>query len=169
MSVPSKMALAVSGCFLHQFLMAKDCATAPAMIRALMLWALKNDVGLIPWTCPETMHSGLPRKSMGIERYRKAGLAATAQEIAGTFSEYLERQKLGGVNILAIVGVSFSPACSASRQAYHKNEQGLFIKALVDALAVRKIHIPVIDIDRRRSDNEIAIQLDELLPNARLL
>ena len=131
------------------------------MIRPVVEWALDNEVGLIPWTCPETMFAGLPRATRGIERYRRDGLGEVSAEIAGPFAEYLMRQVKGGVKILAIVGVSFSPACSAARQAFHRNETGLFLQAL--NLALPDSTIPFIDIHRTKPHATIRAVLDQLL------
>lgn len=161
-SLRSNKAIAVSGCLLHQSLMAVDCEAAPAIIKTVVEWALNNDIGLIPWTCPETVFAGLPRKPKGIERYRSAGLGTASVIVAESFAEYLAIQIKGGINILAVVGVSFSPACSARRQAYHKNEQGLFIQALVEALDHHAISLPVIDIKRNNSIS-ILTTLDKIL------
>lgn len=133
----------------------------PAMIRSVVGWALENDVGLIPWYCPETIFAGLPRQPKGIEGYRRDGLSEACHEIAGSFAGYLRRQMDGGISVLAIVGVSFSPACSAKRQAYHRNERGLFIEALELALGDRAP--PVIDINHHKSTFEIRAVLDVLL------
>lgn len=154
-------AIAVSGCLLHQSLMAVDCEVAPAFIRPVVDWALDNDIGLVPWTCPETMFAGLPRKTKGIERYRREGLAEVSNEIATGFADYLERQLAGGIDILAIVGVSFSPACSVARQAYHANEQGLFITALKCLMG--EDCPPIIDINRRHPPEVLRAKLDALL------
>ena len=150
MTERSNQAIAVSGCILHQSLMAAGCAAAPAAIVPVVQWALDNHIGLVPWTCPETMFAGLPRATRGIERYRGDGFAEAVQPLVQDFVSYLRRQSDGGVNILALVGVSFSPACSASRQAYHANERGLFIAALAAVLG--EDCPPVIDIDRRQPD-----------------
>ena len=150
MTERSNQAIAVSGCILHQSLMATGCEAAPAAIAPVVHWALENEIGIVPWTCPETMFAGLPRATRGIERYRSDGFADAVQPLAQDFASYLRRQAAGGVNILALVGVSFSPACSASRQAYHANERGLFIAALAEALG--EDCPPVIDIDRAKSD-----------------
>lgn len=146
----SNKAIAVSGCLLHQSLMAVGCEAAPAVIRPVIEWALENDIGLVPWTCPETVFAGLPRKPRGIERYRADGLGSVAKQIAEAFAYYLRIQTDGGVHILAAVGVSFSPACSVRRQSRHKHERGLFIQALDRALSSRGLSIPIIDIDRTK-------------------
>lgn len=151
----SNRAIAISGCFLHQSLMADKCETAPAVIKEVVNWAIKNEIGLIPWTCPETSFAGLPRKTKGIEGYRKQGLSETCDEIANSFSDYLQKQIDGGISIIAIMGVSYSPACSAARQAYHANEQGLFIQALNGALARRNIEIPIFDLNRKKAPSMI--------------
>ena len=160
MTERSNKAIAVSGCILHQSLMAAGCEAAPAAIKPVVQWALDNDIGMVPWTCPETIVAGLPRATRGIERYRSDGFADAVQPLVREFVSYLRRQSDGGVNILALVGVSFSPACSASRQAYHANERGLFIAALAEALGD---NCPaVIDIDRRKPDT-IRDRLDALI------
>ena len=156
----SNKAIAVSGCILHQSLMATGCEAAPAAIKQVVGWALDNDVGIVPWTCPETMFVGLPRKTKGIEGYRRDGLGETADVLAQDFASYLERQTRGGISIMALVGVAFSPACSASRQSYHANERGLFIAALERILGDGCP--PVLDVNRSKLDN-VRATLDTLL------
>lgn len=159
----SNKAIAVAGCILHQSLMARNCETSPAIIKNVIKWALRNDVGLLPWTCPETTFVGLPRRTKGIEGYRKLGMENHAANLSDPFAEYVKIQIEGGIDVLGIVGISFSPACSAARQAYHKNEQGLYIQALVAALSARDIKIPVLDINRKK-DESIVVALNSLLP-----
>ena len=163
----SNRAIALSGCFLHQSLMAVDCEAAPASIKPVVRWALKNDIGLIPWTCPETMFAGLPRKPKGIERYRREGFEDTCEVLAKSFAEYISIQIAGGITILALVGVSFSPACSVRRQAYHANELGLFMSALTKALSSEDV--PLIDIHRTKAPEIIKKELDNLLKPFRLM
>ncbi|MCH7938011.1 MAG: hypothetical protein IH994_13130 [Proteobacteria bacterium] len=163
-AVRSNKAIALSGCLVNQSLMATGCEAAPAIIRPVIQWALDNDVGLIPWTCPETMFAGLPRKTKGIEGYRKDGFGEAADEWASTFAVYLRRQAKGGIEILAIVGVSFSPACSARRQAYHANERGLYLAALEKHMG--DTCPAVIDIDRRKEPEAVKAVLDALLQPA---
>ena len=160
--IRSNKAIAVSGCLLHQSLMAVGCAAAPAVIRPVVEWALEHDIGLVPWTCPETMFAGLQRQPKGIERYRRDGLGTASEKIAEPFADYLKQQIDGGVSILAIVGVSFSPACSVRRQSYHVNERGLFIQALDRELDRHGLSLPIIDIDRKKPA-AIRATLDDLL------
>ena len=94
-------------------------------------------------------------------------MGEVAASIAEPFAHYLRRQQAGGIEIIAIVGVSFSPACSAKRQAYHSNERGLFIEALVSAIC-EETPITVIDIDRTKAPSEITARLDALLAPATL-
>lgn len=156
----SNKAIAVSGCLVNQSLMATGCEAAPAIIRPVIEWALENDIGLIPWTCPETMFAGLPRATRGIERYRKDGLQKVCEKISAPFAEYLQRQIDGGIDVIAIVGVSFSPACSARRQAYHANEPGLFIQKLTRYMGA--VYPVVIDLNRKQPVS-ITRTLDMLL------
>jgi len=157
----SNKAIAISGCLLHQSLMAANCATEPAAIKGVIEWTFKNKIGMIPWSCPETLAIGLPRETKGIERYRKTNLIEVCDSIAINFSKYLEIQINGGIDIIGIVGVSFSPACSARRQAYHSNEQGLFIQALIKR--IEHLNIPIIDIHRKKFTEDIKASLEILI------
>lgn len=166
--IRSKNCILVSHCILAQMVMAEGLVkTFPAMVKPVIQWALDNDVNIVQMPCPETQcgAGGLGRGPAGKKFYEENGLRDISNSIAVEIVSYIEKLKENGNNILAIVGVDFSPACAVNylnkgRTIVH--DQGIYVEELKKNLEEKDISIDFIGISQRWHKKMIK-DLDNLL------
>lgn len=153
--IRSNRAVFVSHCVLAQCVRANGLVKQfPGPVRPVLEWALAHDINIMQMPCPETICAagGLGRDPHGKDWYERNGLRETAKKIACGQVAYMEKLLEAGVNILAIIGMDFSPACAVN----HLNKgpviysgKGIYIEELESALQKGGLRIPMIGIKTR--------------------
>ena len=106
--------------------------------------------------CPEVQlggyKAGLKRSPKGIDEYDTPEFREICEQCASETAELIKAITANKYEIVAIVGMEFSPSCATNLQysnigTFHR--PGLFIEALDRKLKQEKIDIPFIGINRR--------------------
>ena len=115
----SKDFVLMSHCILAQTTRADGCAKAPAAIRVVINFLLEHEINMIQMPCPETLFplGGLPRDPHGKKWYEQAGFRDFCKSLAPSQAEYAHKLIKAGNNLLGIIGVHFSPACSTIKDS----------------------------------------------------
>lgn len=150
--IRSRDCVFVSHCILAQCVMAEGVVRShPAIIRPVVEFCLANDINIIQMPCPETNCStgGLGRPPRGKAWYERNGLRETAAGIAAGQLDYMERLRRGGMDILAVIGVEFSPACAVTYLNKGRSivrDEGILIEELRRGMTARGLDIPFIGV-----------------------
>jgi len=128
--------------------------TFPGTVKPILELCMAHDINIMQMPCPETICAagGLGRGPHGKKWYEKRGLRVTAREIAEGQVDYMTRLRAHGMEILAIIGVDFSPACAVNYlnkgRSIHR-DKGIYIEELERLLDMRGLKIPFIGICQR--------------------
>lgn len=166
--IRSNKCVFVSHCVLAQFTMANGLVKKfPSIIKPVILFCLENDINIIQMPCPETLcpAGGLGRTPHGKEWYEGNGLREVASSIASEQVAYMQRLLDANNEVLAIIGVDFSPACGINylnKGPIIYKDQGIYIEELKNHMAKVNIEIPFIGINQR-AHKKLARQLREML------
>lgn len=151
----SKKCVMLANCLLAQAVRANGLAKYyPAAVKPVVQFCLDHDINMIQMPCPETACAagGLGREPRGKAWYEKHGLRETSRAIARPQVAYLKQLRAGGLEVLAIIGMEFSPACAVNYlnrgQRIHR-DQGIFIEELKAALADEGLEIPFVGVNQR--------------------
>ena len=151
----SKKCVFVSHCLLAQAVVADGLAKhASAAVRPVVQFCLDNDINIFQMPCPEVRcpAGGLGRSLRGKTWYEKNGLRETSSQIARQQADYMTELIAGGLDVLAVLGVEFSPACAVTylnRGRAVIRAQGIYIEELRRELESRKLSIPFIGVNQR--------------------
>jgi predicted secreted protein len=153
--IRSRRCVFVSHCVLAQCVMAEGLVKEfPGPIKPVVEFCMANDINIMQMPCPETLApaGGLGRGPHGKMWYEKAGLRTTAREIAVGQAAYIRTLVDNGFNVLAIIGVEFSPACAVNylnqgRKIVHG--KGIYVEELEGAMKERGLAIPFIGVSQR--------------------
>jgi len=133
----------VSHCLLAQGVRANTLAKyEPAMVKPLLQFCMDNDINIMQMPCPETLCIGLGRSPHGKQWYEKHGLREVSKRIAQEQVQYMKTLSDKGFNILAIIGMEFSPACAVTylnKGRTITRDQGIFVEELKKEL--KKINL----------------------------
>jgi len=164
----SKKCVFVSHCLLAQVVRAKGLVkVSPAIVKQVVQFCMDNDINVFQMPCPELLCAagGLGRDLHGKAWYEKNGLRETSSEIAKEQVNYMAKLIRAGFEILAIIGVEFSPACAPSylnRGRRIVKGKGIYIEELERELKLQKLRIPFIGVNQRWT-RKLEKQLDEML------
>lgn len=145
----------VSHCLLAQAVVAEGLAKhAPAAVKPVVQFCLDNDINIFQMPCPEVQcpAGGLGRSLRGKGWYEENGLRDTSTEIAKQQADYMAGLIEGGLNILAILGIEFSPACAVTylnKGRTITRAQGIYIEELRRQLDAQGLSIPLIGVNQR--------------------
>jgi predicted secreted protein len=153
--IRSRRCVFVSHCVLAQCVMAEGIVKDfPGPIRPVVEFCLANDINIMQMPCPETLCSsgGLGRGPRGKKWYEEHGLRETARRIANEQAEYMATLIGQHFEILAIIGVEFSPACAVKflnkGRSIHPGK-GIYVEELERALSEHRISVPFIGVCQR--------------------
>ncbi len=127
-----------------------------ATIKPIIEEILRQDINIIQMPCPESQlggyNNGLKRGPKSIEKYDTPEFREICQRLSLEVSEMIKAILANGYEIVAILGIEYSPSCStkiqySSRGAFHR--PGIFIEALKNNLDKEKINIPFIGVNRK--------------------
>jgi predicted secreted protein len=150
--IRSRRCVFVSHCILAQCVMAEGVVRHhPAIMRPVVEFCLANDINIIQMQCPETncAAGGLGRRPRGKGWYERNGLRDTAASIASEQLDYMERLRAGGIEILAVIGVEFSPACAVTYLNKGRSivrAEGIFIEELRNGMAKRGFQVAFVGV-----------------------
>ena len=145
----------VSHCLLAQGVRAEGLAKYfPATVRPVVQFCLDNDINIAQMPCPELLcpAGGLVRAPHGKKWYEQAGLRETSRRIAESQVEYMRRLIKAGFELLAVIGMEFSPACAVNylnRGARIIKEKGIYVEELQAALARESIDVRFVGVNQR--------------------
>lgn len=147
----------MSHCMLAQGVMAAGLVRHhAASVSPVVEFCLRNELNIFQMPCPETLCAagGLGRTTHGKAWYEANGLRETSASIADGQVAYVRRLLNAGMEILAFIGVEFSPACAVGYlnkgRSIVKGE-GIYVEELRARLAQEGIDIPFIGINPRWS------------------
>lgn len=153
--VRSNRCVFISHCILAQYVMADGIVKRfPGSIKPIIQFCLDHDINIVQMPCPETMctSGGLGRKPRGKKWYEENGLRDTSREIAEGQAEYMRKLVDNGVEVLAVIGVDFSPACAVNYlnkgRSIHR-DQGIYVEELRRALNSKELNPPFIGVCQR--------------------
>jgi len=151
----SKNCVFLSHCMLAQAVRANGLAkNFPAAIKPVVQFCLDNDINMMQMPCPEMncLAGGLDREPHGKTWYEKNGLRKTSSNIAKTQVAYMNDLVINGFNILAIIGIEFSPACAPeylNKGPTITKDQGIYIEELKKELEKKKLNIKFLGVNTR--------------------
>lgn len=153
--IRSKRCVFVSHCMLAQGIMAEGVVRKfPAIVRPVIEFCLKHDLNIMQMPCPESQcaSGGLGRLPHGKKWYEDNGLRDTATKIAKGQAEYMKDLVDNGFEILAIIGVDFSPACAVTylnRGPVVYKDEGIYVEELKKCLSDVGLCIKFMGINQR--------------------
>jgi len=127
-----------------------------AVIKPIIEEILRQNINIIQMPCPESQlggyENGLKRGPKGIEQYDTPEFREICQRLALETTEMVKAILANGYEIVAILGMEYSPSCATKiqysrRGTFHR--PGLFIEALKNQLGKEKVEIPLLGINRR--------------------
>ena len=153
--IRSKRCIFVSHCLLAQGVMAEGIVKKfPSLVKPVIQFCLDNDISIMQMPCPETLcdSGGLDRKPRGKKWYLENGLRSTSKSIASGQVEYMSKLMDSGFEILAIIGVEFSPACAVTylnggTRIYR--DEGIYVEELKAEMSKMNIAVPLMGISQR--------------------
>lgn len=158
----------VSHCMLNQAVMTKGLVRGePAIIKQVLQFCMDNDIGIVQMPCPETLcgAGGLGRERRGKKWYEEQGLRQTSERIATEQVEFMLNLIQKGVEVLAIIGIEFSPACAVNylnRGRTILSDTGIYVEELKKAVKSKGIVIQFIGVNQRWK-KKLARQLEAVL------
>lgn len=164
----SKKCVFVSHCLLARAVVAEGLAKhAAAAVKPVVQFCLDNDINIFQMPCPEVQcpAGGLGRPLHGKTWYERNGLRETSSQIAADQAAYMAELAAAGLNVLAVLGVEFSPACAVTylnRGRAVMRAQGIYIEELCRELESRGMSVPFIGVNERWL-NKLRKQLEEVL------
>lgn len=153
----SRRCVFTSHCVLAQGVMAEGIVrTHAASVRPVIEFCLRHEINIFQMPCPETLCAagGLGRSPHGKAWYERNGLREISREIALGQAGYMAKLRDGGMTILGVIGVEFSPACAVSylnKGPAIVKDQGIYVEELRVELARLGIEVPFIGISQRWS------------------
>lgn len=169
--IRSNKCVFLSHCLLAQAVRANGLAKYfSAAVKPVVQFCLDHDINMIQMPCPETLCAtgGLGRDPHGKAWYEKRGLRETSAPIARQQAQYARKLVDAGNEILAIIGMEFSPACAVTylnKGPVIYRDQGVFVEELKRELDAVDLSIPFIGVNQRAL-KKLARQLGEIIPAA---
>jgi predicted secreted protein len=164
----SKKCVFVSHCLLAQAVVAQGLAKiSPAAVRPVIQFCLDNDINIFQMPCPEVLCAagGLGRSLHGKRWYEKHGLRETSSRIAKEQVSYMAELIRAGFDVLAVIGVEFSPACAPNYLNEGKviiKDEGIYVEELKRELMIQGIQLPFVGVNQRWT-KKLERQLSEIL------
>ena len=137
----SKKCVFLSHCLLAQTVRANGLAKYfPGPVKPVVQFCLDHDINMIQMPCPEVLceAGGLVRDPHGKAWYEQRGLRETCSKISKEQAAYAKTLVEAGNEILAIIGMEFSPACATTylnKGRTIRKDRGIFIEELEKELA----------------------------------
>ncbi|HDZ73215.1 MAG TPA: DUF523 domain-containing protein [Aurantimonas coralicida] len=166
--VRSRRCVFVSHCMLAQCVMAEGVVKQyAAVVKPVVEFCLNNDINIFQMPCPESQcaSGGLGRAPHGKVWYERNGLRKTSKDIAEGQIAYMQRLRSAGMQILAVIGVEFSPACAVTYLNKGRaivRDEGIYVEELKTKMSAEGFEVPFIGINARWT-KRMAKDLESLL------
>lgn len=139
----------------------------PAVVRPLLEFCLEHEVNIFQMPCPESrcLAGGIARQPRGKQWYEENGLRAVSREIAREQVRYMASLVREGFEILAIVGVDFSPACAVNylnKGRSIRPDRGIYMEELQECLKDHGIRCRFVGVNQRW-ERKLQRELQDLL------
>jgi predicted secreted protein len=133
----------------------------PAVVHPVVKFLSDNNINIHQMPCPELFFDKLRRPPKQKKAYSSASCQKSYHAVAESVAKFVEMYKTGGYEVLAIMGIDFSPSCAINLiTAPPPNRiipgQGYFTEALSHALRSRGIVVPLIGIKTRKPQEAVA-------------
>jgi predicted secreted protein len=138
-----------------------------AVVKPVVQFCLDNDINIMQMPCPETLcaSGGIGRTPHGKAWYEANGLRATAREIAKGQVRYMSTLLAGGVDVLGIIGVDFSPACAVNylnKGRSIRRDKGIYVEELQKCMEEHGLNVRLVGI-RQNWGTKMKADLEQLL------
>ncbi|MEM7115512.1 MAG: hypothetical protein AAF614_23930 [Chloroflexota bacterium] len=166
--IRSNKCVFVSHCILAQCIRANGLAKYYAgAVKPVVRFCLDHDINIMQMPCPESMceAGGLGRDPHGKKWYEDRGLRQTAEKIARGQVIYMQELVKAGHEILAIIGMEFSPACAVTylnKGPVIYKDEGIYVEELKKFMVQANLDIPFIGVNQR-AHKKLDRQLNEML------
>lgn len=132
-----------------------------AIVKPVLEFCLRHDINILQMPCPESQCAagGLGRSPHGKAWYEKNGLRETSHTIAQGQLDYMERLRAAGIEIIAVIGVEFSPACAVNYLNKGRaivRDEGIYVEELKAGMARRGFAVPFVGVNARWSKKMVA-------------
>jgi len=150
----SKKFIFIPFCLICQSFQAKGIVRFgfSATIKPVIEEILKHDVNIVQMPCPETQLSGLEREPKSFDDYNTEEFISLCDKLTDQVVEQIKAILSKNFQVMAILGMEYSPSCSVSLQYTNKGtvkKPGHFIAYLKKKLEQERIQIPFVGINRR--------------------
>jgi len=149
--IRSNRVVLISFCLLCQAYQAEGIVRDhPAAVKPVLDVLLDRDVNMVQLPCPETLFSGLRRQPAGFGFYDTPEFRRHCSDLAEGILQTVRTMTDGGLQILAVIGVEFSPSCAVKYQYSGRlvKRRGLFMEALDTCLTGAGYGIPLVGVTR---------------------
>ena len=148
-------------CLLDQNARAKGTAKYSGPVSEIVETLTTNGVGMVQMPCPELLYGDLDRMPRSKNWYDDKEFRDVCRKCAQQIAERVEKYVKNSYQVVAIVGVEYSPSCatvkvlSIIKDGKRKwvRTQGIFIEELLEELSSRGLdNIPILEAytDKRR-------------------
>lgn len=155
----------VSHCILAQTVRAEGCAKTPAIIDQVVRFLMDHEFNIMQMPCPESLAVGITRGKHGKKWYEKQGIREVCKNIAEGQVEYMKLLQDAGKEVVGIIGVEFSPACSFTRDSKSVyRQEGIYGEELRLAMDKNGISAKMISVHsewKDRLDKDLRSLLSE--------
>jgi len=165
----SEKCVFLSHCLLAQTVRAEGVAKWKAACKPVIQFCLDNDINMIQLPCPEVSCSagGLGRSTHGKKYYEENSLRGKSTELAKGVVQDMHKLIESGKEIIGIITVHMSPACSPNEGRSPYNPKGIFIEELQKQMQNEKVEAPFIGVSDRwlkkldRELNDLIVTIEE--------
>jgi predicted secreted protein len=134
--VRSHKVVVLAHCVLNQNSRVEGLARYPAVVKEVVDFLIKHDIGIVQMPCPEISYMGSVRKIRTKEQYDTLRFRSLCRQIACSTVRLIQEYLHNGVRVLAVLGVEGSPSCGV------KEPSGILIEELKKKLEKRGITVP---------------------------
>jgi len=117
---------------------------------------VEQDVNIVQMPCPESLFGGLKknlkRQPASIIKYDNPDFRRHCHKLALETAKSIKAILSSGYQVVAILGLEYSPACSTKLQYTNKgtiHRSGIYMEYLQNLLKTEKIDIPFVGINKR--------------------
>lgn len=156
-----------SHCILAQSIMAGDKTCGPQQVKSVLQWAMDKDINICQMPCPEALYEGVSRDPHGFKHYNTPEFRSHCNKIAQGQARYILELIGAGHNVLGVLGVVFSPACSTIKDSpspYHPH--GVYMDELEEITKLFGLDLKFVCVTEKWK-NKLAEVLANLLETKR--
>lgn len=138
----------------------------PATIAPVIELLVKHQINMVQMPCPELIFDGFCRRPCHKEHYDTANNRAVCRQLAQRVVEQMIMFRDNGNELVAVLGIDFSPSCAVDLLYGKKRERirgsGIFIDELRSLMHKQRLGVPMIGL-RLYQMEETLKRLRELL------